>query len=185
MRTKTYILVAITAFLFVSCKDDKKTEGTGATPESAEKKENFNVEVEVVSEKPDNFPLYYTEDGTNNFASDRVIWHDVKGQAGSQTIPLELSEEIIPTNIRIDFGVKQGDEQGDVTLSKFKMSYYGKNFEIKGSDFLKYFIKNDSVNTEIDDAKGTILFKKNPKSKLTRFYYPQQTILDELKKITK
>jgi hypothetical protein len=183
MKTRTLIVVAFFAAFAVSCKKDQKAEEAAAPV--VESKENFSVEVDVVTDKEDNFPLYFTEDGTTNFDPAHAVWKNVKGQPEQQTVTLDLSQEIIPTDIRIDFGVKKGDEQADVTLSRFKMSYYGKSFETKGSDFLKYFIPNDSVKTEIDHVKGTITFKKNAKSKLDRFYYPQQTVLDEIKKITK
>jgi hypothetical protein len=97
-------------------------------------------------------------------------------------VTLDLKEEIIPTNIRIDFGINK--DQGDVVLEKFKFSFYGKSFEAKGSEFFKYFIPNDSVKTEIDTKNGTVKFLKNPKKFFTPFYYPQQAVLDEIKKIT-
>ncbi|HMI08401.1 MAG TPA: hypothetical protein VK528_12695 [Flavobacterium sp.] len=187
MKTKTFLSLALCAVLFLSCKDDKKTEAEGAAPaQTEENNEHFAVDVDVVTDKDDDIPLYYTEDNTIKFeGDDHVAWHNIKAQAGPQHVTLSLPDEAIPTHIRIDFGIKLGEAQGDVTLNKFKMSYFGKSFEFKGSDFLKYFIKNDSVNTEIDEAKGTITFKKNPKSKLNRFYYPQQSIVDEVSKITK
>ncbi len=183
MKTKSIFIAALTAISIVACKNEPKTETTDAPKEAVKK--NFTVQVDIVTDKQDDMPLYYTEDGTINFGGEKVVWNGIKALPDkTQTVELGLSEEIVPTNIRIDFGAKQGEAQGDITLEKFRMSYYGKSFEAKGSDFLKYFIKNDSVQTVVDDAKGTITIKRNPKSKLNRFYYPQQSILDEIKKIT-
>lgn len=182
MKTKLYFIAALSVLMLSSCKKDEKKPET--TEPKKEIKKYFSVEVDVESEKDDNFPLYFTEDGTTNFSPETAIWNNVEGKPGLQTIVLDLSEEKIPTVIRIDFGVKKGQEQGDITLHNFRMSYYDRSFDIKGSDFLKYFIPNDSVQTQVDQANGTIKFLKNPKSKLDRFYYPQQTILDEIKKMT-
>lgn len=182
MKTKKILTLILATLFLASCKNETKTNIE--TKIKTEKKENFSVEVEITTDKNDDFPLYYTEDGTVNFNGDHAVWSGVKGQSETQTVILNLSKEIIPTHIRIDFGVKNGDDQGDITLHKFKMSYYGKSFETRGSDFLKYFIKNDSVKTEVDEIKGTITFKRNPKSKLNRFYDPHQAIVDEITKIT-
>lgn len=184
MKTNFFIVVAVFSIVFSSCKKEANNPTQESTAK-VEEKQNFSVAVEVVTDKNDDFPLYYTEDGTIKFDGEHAVWAGVKGQPAAQTVELNLSEEIIPTHVRLDFGIKKGEDQGDVTLKKFKMSYYGKSFEINGSDFLKYFIKNDSVQTVIDEVKGTITIKKNPKSQLNRFYYPQQSILDEIQKMTK
>ena len=186
MKTRTSLLLAFCTLFLVSCKNDKQSkDGAAPTTEKGDKKEIFSVDLQLMTDKPDDIPLYFTEDGTTNFGGPNIKWTNIKAQPSVQTINLSLAEEVVPTAIRIDFGIKKGNDQADITLQKFKMSYNGKSFETKGSDFLNYFIKNDSVQTQVDAAKGTITFLKNPKSKLTRFYYPQQKILDELKKITK
>lgn len=182
MKNKIIALVVL-AIALTSCKKgtEEKTENTPAVEVS----KNFSVEVDVISEKNDDFALYYTEDLTTNFTSDKVVWSGVKGQPNTQKIFLNLSEEIVPTDIRIDFGIKKGQEKGDVTLEKFKMSFYGKSFEFKGSDFFNYFNPNSNIETTIDATKGTITFLKNPEKQDIPFYYPKQTILDQVAKITK
>jgi len=182
MKTRKLLLLALFSLAIISCKDDNKKQDDVVAPKK-DVNEFFNVELDVVAPVEDNFTVYFTEDGTNKFTSDKAVWSGVKGQSESQKVTLNLSEEIIPTNIRIDFGINK--EQGDVILEKFKFNYYGKSFEGKGSDFLKYFVPNDSVQTKIDEAKGTITFLKNPKKFFTPFYDPQVSIQDEIKKITK
>ena len=183
MKTRNFIIIVLIAISFSACKDEKKTEVENSAP-VVEKKENFSVEVDVITDKDDDFPLYYTENGTVIFDDSHAVWSGVKGQSQQQTVVLNLSDEIIPTHIRIDFGINKGDEQGDVLLKRFKMSYYGKSFEIKGSDFLKYFNKNEATKTEVDDANGTIKFVKDQNGAATPFFYPQQTLIDEIRKIT-
>lgn len=182
MKNRILIIATIFALAFVSCKKEEKAKQEDAAV-AAEQVKNFRVELDVYAEKDDNFSVYFTEDNTINFTGEKAIWAGVKGKQ-DQKITLNLPEEVIPTNVRIDFGLKTGDEQGDVTLKNFKFEFFGKTFERKGSEFLNYFIKNDSIQTEIDAQKGTITFKKNLKGKITPFFYPQQTVIDEIKKMT-
>lgn len=183
MKTKLIILSAILSLAFVSCKNDAK-EGK-ATEEVVKQdvKENFSLELDVITPNKDDFSMFYTEDGTINFSGDKAVWFGVVPNAASQKVVFDLSEEILPTDIRIDFGLVQ--DKGDVTVERFKMSYYGKTFEAKGSDFLKYFIPNETLKADVDAAKGTIRFQKLPEKPFTPFFYPQQALLDEIKKITK
>jgi hypothetical protein len=183
MKVKFLIAVLVLSITLVSCKKDEKPSASDTEVPKETLKENFSVDLDVIALQKDDFALYYTEDNTINFTGEKAVWRGVKGQPESQTVTLELSEEIVPTDIRLDFGLNK--EQGDIIVEKFKMNYYGKSFEAKGSDFLKYFVANDSVKTEIDPVKGTIKFIKNPKNFYTPFYYPQQSLLDEVAKITK
>ena len=184
MKTRTFIIVAFIAAFFASCKNENKTEG--AEGPQVEESSKFSVVVDVISEKKEDFALYFTEDGTSSFTEKGVVWSGTKeGEAGSQKVEFLLPEEIIPTHIRLDFGMKKGAEQGDVTLRNVKVSYAGKSFEFKGSDFFKYFIENKDVKTEINAADGTIKFLKNPTGTQTPFYYPTQVVVDEIAKITK
>jgi hypothetical protein len=185
MKTKFLIIAAIIALGITSCKKESDVKKADESAPKVEVKQNFSVTMDVVADKNDDFPLYYTEDGSINFDGDHAVWTGVKGQTEPQTVVLNLSEEIIPTHIRVDFGIKKGAEQGNVTLSKFKVSYYGKDFEFKGADFLKYFIANKDVQTEVDAANGTIKFLKDSKGTFTHFYYPTQLLVDEIAKLTK
>jgi len=174
-------VISIFLVTLASCKKEEKADVATAAPKE-EVKQNFSVEVDVISEKPDNLAIYYTEDNTINFTGERAVWRGVKGQNQEEHLVFDFSEELVPTTIRMDFGINTGDKQGDVTLKKFKVVYYGKSFEANGSDFFKYFIPNEAVKTEIDAANGSIKFLKDPKA--THFYYPQQAIVDEIKKLT-
>ena len=181
MKKSISLIAMITSIVFFSCKEEKKVVKNDV-PEIS-KNEFFTVELDVVNTLEDDFAVYYTEDNTINFGSDRTIWSGVKGQAESQKVSFKFSEEIIPTDIRLDFGMKK--DQKEVVLENLKMDYYGKSFEIRGSDFLNYYRPNDSIKTEIDQAKGTIKFLQNPKRFNPIFYYPNEKLLEEISKITK
>lgn len=183
MKNNILLIALITFSFLVSCKNDKEAEKTENETIKEKKNEYFSVEIDVIASKEDNFSVYYTEDGTINFTGEKAIWSGVLAQEGSQKITFNFPEEVIPTHIRFDLGLNK--EQGDIIVEKFKFDFYGNSFEAKGSDFLKYFIANDQVKTEIDEVKGTIKFLKNPNGFVAPFYYPHQALLDEIAKITK
>lgn len=183
MKTKFYLVLVLVSIGLTSCKNnDEKVDKT--EDPKANSKENFSVDLEVVAPKADNFAIYYTEDGTINFTGDKAVWRGVVAEPTKpQIVTIDFPVSVLPTHIRFDLG--NNNQQDDIVLNSFKLSFYEKSFQAKGSDFFKYFIPNDSIKTEIDPAKGTIKFLKNPKSFFVPFYYPQQAVLDEVKKITK
>lgn len=182
MKTKNFIIAAAISIAFISCKNNKEEKDGNEEAPKVNVKENFSVDLEVIAPKADDFAVYYTEDGTINFTGDKALWKGVFAEPSKpQTVTIDFPKNIIPTNIRFDLG--NNKQQDDLILQKFKLSYYGKEFQAQGSDFFKYFIPNDSIKTEIDAAKGTIKFLKN--TKFVPFYYPQQAVLDEVSKLTK
>jgi hypothetical protein len=181
MKTNIKLLLLLSLIIFSSCKDDKKTEEE--TNNESVKNDFFSVELDVINLLEDNFALYYTEDNTINFDSDKAVWSGVKSLSESQKVTFKLSEELIPTDIRLDFGLNK--EQKEVILENVKMDYYGKSFQFKGSDFLNYYRPNDSIKTEIDQVKGSIKFIQNPKQFNPAFFYPNEKMLEEIAKITK
>lgn len=183
MKTRLIIISAILSLTILSCKNDDQKEEKKEEVVKQNVKENFSFEMNVVSLNKDDFSMFYTEDGTINFKGEQAVWFGVNPKSESQKVVFDLKEEILPSNIRVDFGLVQ--DKGDVTIENFKMSYYGKTFEAKGSDFLRYFIPNETVKTDVDQTKGTIRIQKLPNKPFTPFFYPQQALLDEIKKITK
>lgn len=180
MKAKFFINFLALVVLATSCKDDKKADEKADT---LPVKQNFSVELDVVAEKKDDFTVYYTENGTNEFVGAQAVWKGVSGGNIEEKVVIELPEQIIPTNIRLDFGISP--ERKDVVLKKARIIYYGKTFEIKGSDFLNYFVKNDQIPTEVDPAAGTIKFIKEPSRTEGTYFYPRQELLDKIAEITK
>jgi 4-amino-4-deoxy-L-arabinose transferase-like glycosyltransferase len=142
----------------------------------------FSAEVSVIAPKDDNFTIYYTEDGTINFSEENAVWVAVEGKQRSQNVRFVLFQGKVPTNLRFDFGINK--QQDYIILEQLILNYNNEMFKVKGSDFLNYFIENNTIKTEIDDEKGTIKFITDPKNFYTPFYYPQQSILNEVDKIT-
>jgi len=56
---------------------------------------SFNLEIDAVASKKDNFAMYFTEDGTNNFTQDNAVWRDIKGG--------HLTEKYFSICLKIEF----------------------------------------------------------------------------------
>ncbi len=181
MKTKFIIISTILMLTVLSCKNVNETKVVETPKEVV--KENFSLEVDVISPNDDDFCLFYTEDGSINYNADKAVWFNVKGKSETQKAIFNLKTEVLPTNIRIDFGIKQ--DKGDVTIENFKINYFGKSFEAKGSNFLTYFKPNTVLKTDLDQAKGTIRIQKDVNKPFTPAFYPEQALINEIKKITK
>lgn len=182
MKVKIILLVTLCLVVFASCKKES-TESTEAKQDSIPLKENFVINLDIKAAKDDNFAAYYTQDGTINFSGEQAVWSGVKGGNEQQTVEINLPADVLPTHIRLDFGINENQE--DVTLSKVKFEYYGKSFEIKGSDFYRYFIQNESIPSDVDTVNGTITFHPVDGKFATPFFYPHQALVDEVARITK
>lgn len=179
MKIKLFATALIAAAVFVSCKKEEKAPQDAA----AAKTENnfFSVEVEASAKKTDDFTMYYTEDGTSNFTDVNAVWAGIKG-GQPQTVTFKLPEEKIPTHFRLDFGLKP--DQDSVVIKNVKVNYYNNSFDIKGSDFLNYFQKNDQFATMVDPANGTMTIVQKAGVYKTPYYYPATLLIDNIKKIT-
>lgn len=184
MKIKVFtILLFVTVFF--SCKNNsgEKQDSEIETQALEKSVDNFTVELNLISQKDDAYVVYYSEDNTTNFTEDKAIWTDIqKGTPELKTIKFVLPEEAVPTHLRIDFG--NSKEQETVELYKIKLSYFGREFEIKGSEFYTYFSLNENVKTEIDAEKGTIKFLKSSKEFFTPMYFPMPKLVEEITKLT-
>lgn len=164
-----------------SCKNQSEENQTSEQQKPEQK--TFQVELDVKAEKADDFALYYTQDNSINFDDKQVLWHPVKGGMVAEKVLFDVPEEILPTNVRIDFGIKKDCKE--VTLEKIKFSFLQKSIEAKGSEFLYYFMPNEKVDAIPDMQKGTITFKKKAEfPDETYFYYPSPALNDSIKVLT-
>jgi len=182
MKSKILIVAALFSIVFSSCKNESETKKTETT-EVEEVKANFTAEFDLTSDKDNVIAIYYTEDGSIAFNDKMVFWSDIKAGAGFQKYVISVPDGTLPKAIRLDFGTKPGADKATITLKTLKITCFNKTIEVKGSDFFNYFAKNEKVETQIDAAAGTITFKADLKNKADHFYYPQQLLTDELKKI--
>jgi hypothetical protein len=88
----------------------------------------------------------------------------------------------VPTDIRLDFGINK--EQDSVRIKNVKISYYGKDINVKGSELFNWFINDPAFKSEVNAANGTTKFIKTGSEYKTPFLYPRQELIDALKKLT-
>lgn len=177
MDKKYLILLVAVVSVLTSCNDKKET----ANEEDVNVKKFFNVEVEAIASKSDDFAMYFSEDGTSKFEDINAKWAGIKGGSQSQKVVFELTEDRVPTHFRLDFGLKNQDS---VVVKNIKVSYYKGTYEVKGSDFFNYFIKDDQFVTKVDPAKGTLTILPKDGVYKTPYYYPTQLTIDKVKEIT-
>jgi hypothetical protein len=169
-------------FLF-SCKnsEEKNPESTTAEQEIPVK-ENFNVQITASSAKKDDFAVYFTENNSIDFKSEDAVWNGMKGSNGDENLYFELTEDRIPTNIRLDLGLNK--DQDSVTIKTVKVNYLTKSFQFNGSDFFTYFNKDEQFTSKINEANKSITFYKNGAEYKTPYFYPTQLNNDKIKEIT-
>ncbi len=180
MKTRFFAITLIALTLF-SCKDEKKEDNNKAVAEKPKNENLFKIAFDAVVKKDDSFHLYYTEDKTNNFTEDKSIWVKVKGSNNEQEVLFMLPEDVLPTDVRVDFGY--GDVVQDIVLNKLRINYYDKSFTTQDSLIFNYFYANEQ-NTLIDKKTNTIKRLKSDQ-KTAPSLYPQILLQDEMIKMVK
>lgn len=182
MNNKILLLLVFCFFIF-SCKNEEKKSDENSKNSEEVSVKRMHVQMDVIQTTANNYAVYYTEDNTINFTPELVVWNEVKPSSNVQTLDFYFPESAIPTHVRFDLG--NSPQKEDVILNKFKLSYGDKSLEAKGSDFFNYFIKNDSIATEVDQVNGSIKFLKKDGSKAVPFFYPNEVMMLEIAKIMK
>lgn len=170
MKIKSLLIVLSLFTILISCKNDKSVDSIEVVQQE-EIEKGFKVSIDVIAKVDDDFALYYTEDGSVNFFEGATVWQNIKGNENSQRITFSLPEDIYPTQLRLDFGMKQ--EQPDVILNKLTLSYEGKIFEANGIEIFKFF-RADENQCSVDSSTGVIKAKIKDGKRLTPSLYPHQ-----------
>lgn len=183
MKTKNIVVSILVMFVLVSCK--KETAKTETTNAETELKETFDVNFNLVVSKDDTFKLYYTEDGTLNFGDDRAVLCVVKGSEKPQDLLFKLPADVLPTQVRLDFG--DNIEQGDVVVNSMKFKYlknvYEKTFGA-GEDITHYFYPLEA-QIKIDDASKTVKLLKPQGQVHDPLMWSNQLLSEEMVKLYK
>jgi len=180
MKTRIISSILLITVFLTGCKNEKPIDSLDVV-KTEQAVKIFQVTLDVTVKKNDDFALFYTEDGSINFTGD-PIWMGVKGSENSQTVVFNLPEEVIPTNLRIDFGHSQDQEA--MTINNFKMTYAGKTFEAPGATFFKYFRPNEEC-TEVDKVKALVIPVKKEGKYFGPSFYPEITLGEEIGKLVK
>lgn len=161
-------VAALASISLVSCKNEKTTEN-----DAPKEDKSFNVIMNAVVQKDDNFQIYYNEDGSDNYPADKYVDVAVKGNPVSQEITFKLPEDALPSSLRFDMGSNK--EQGEVKILDFKMKYLDKQFEAKDTLFIYYFGNNNQIEYIRDKAIA------KPKPIPNEIYDPIFTATESLK----
>jgi hypothetical protein len=171
------LFVAVTA---ISCKDEAKTQENGVQSEEAAVP-TFKVQVKFVAKKNDDFCLLYTQDGTIDFKDG--VWKEVKGLEGEQTIEFSLPKDIYPTQLRLDLGRNQ--DQEDIIIKSMKFEYNRNSREIKGFE-MGVFFRADASKCTFDPMSGVVKALVKDGKREAPSLYPNETVLAaELPKLAK
>lgn len=178
MMKKSFLTAFAAVVILIACKNGEKE----AIIVKESINPNFNVEVDAYVAKKDGFGLYFSEDNTVNFTPENVVWCDIEPQTQAAKAYFEIPEERLPTHIRLDFGFNK--EQDSVVIKNIKLNYLKNSFEIKGSEFLNYFLKNDQIKTKIDSVNNTFIIYREGIEYKTPFYYPNENLVVKLRELT-
>lgn len=182
MKTKFLVLFVLVFFTFISCKNENAKTATKENQAEKSIDDIFKVSVNALVKKNDNFQLYYIEKSDEMFSEEKSIWIEVKGMDVPQNLIFNLPKDIVPSLIRLDFGVS--DNQEDITISGFEMSYFGKKFSATGSVMENYLRPLDGTN--IDFKTGIIKANLKNGKRVEPVLYPHEIPLgNEISKIVK
>lgn len=178
MKYNHLIILFFSFFCIVGCKDkttDKSEESTVA--ENTIKP--FKVTLRFSAKIDDDFCLLYTEDGTINFG-EKGIWKAIKGNEIEQSVDFVLPEEVFPTALRIDLGIKP--EQTEIILKAIILEYKDKTRQIMGTEMGAFFRADENTCT-FDATTGIVKpivkdgVRQNPS------LYPQSILRQEIEKL--
>lgn len=181
MKTKFITILLLITTIF-GCKDEKSVDNLEIVrPDVIDN--SFKVTLDVIVKENDDFSLFYTEDGSTDFTKIEPIWISVKGSESSQKVIYSLPEEVIPTQLRLDFGINKN--QKDITLKSVNMEYKGKTKTIGCPQLVSFFRSDDSKCT-FDHITGKIVAKIVDGKRQYPSLYPHETVLQpEIEKLIK
>jgi hypothetical protein len=181
MKTKQILLFLMFTALFTGCKNEKSIDSLDVVKPEEVVENAFKVTLEVIVKKDDDFSLYYTEDGSIDFSKIAPIWVGVKGSESPQKVVFTLPEEVLPTELRLDFGMNKAQE--DIILKSVTMEYIGKTRTIGCPELVSFFRADDNKCT-FDHVTGTIKALVKDGVRQYPSLYPHETMLmPEIQKI--
>jgi hypothetical protein len=153
MKTNFFLILASISILLSSCKDKQDAPQQQQTVENKINDKLFTITLNATVLKDDSFQIYYRDQESGAFDEKSSFFIELKGSNNPQDIVFPFPEDVIPGYIRLDFGTNK--EQLPIQINSFKMNYFGKSFEAKGSDFFNYLLVNE-FTMKFDKAKSTL-----------------------------
>lgn len=172
MKTRIILSILLIAVFFTACKNDKsKGSPDGDKPE--EVATVFKVTLKVIVKKEDDFCLLYTQDGSTNF-KDEVVWQHFKGSENEQQVVFVLPEDVYPSQLRFDLGIKENQE--DIVLKGVVCEYKGNKKEVYGNE-LGLLFRPDESKCTFDVTTGIIKAISKEGIRQIPSLYPQEANL--------
>lgn len=131
MKIKLLISMLLCGLFFVSCKEDKNEEP-----------EIFSVIIEGVFGKNDKIQVFYLLNG-DEWKDKNSVSQPIYASNEMQKIVLNLPENIIPENIRVDLGFNTTQE--NATIKNISVNYKSKVIDGDLGKYTKYFYPNEFV----------------------------------------
>jgi len=178
MKSKFFF---ISLFLIViSCQDKANNQENGGQNEEVEAN-SFKVLLNIVVKKNDDFCLLYTENESLNFNDG--VWKGIKGMETEQIVEFSLPTDVFPTQLRLDLGKNQ--DQEDILIKSVKFEYAGNVRELRGAE-IGLFFRPDPSKCTFDSSTGIVkALVKNGKKELPSLYPNEAVLAAELPKLAK
>ncbi|MDA9334940.1 hypothetical protein N9Q89_02140 [Flavobacteriaceae bacterium] len=142
-----FFLQIIILVLLVTCKyKNPKTDihESSIIGNKIDREFQFEVIMDVVVKKNDKFHLFYKDLNAKDYSANRVLEKKINGIDQIQTIIFLIPAEVIPTGLRIDFGINYSQEP--IALLGFKIRYDKNEFDFNENKFEQLFRPNKFVN---------------------------------------
>ncbi len=172
-------VILLITVVFTSCKNNQEQEEKSIESIDQSEENLVKISFNLISVNDDKFHLYYTEDETINFNEEKSVWSNVKGSKLYQEVEFKLPKDVLPTNLRVDFGSVKLENDSDIELKSFSINYLDKNFTVKDSLIFNYFYPNET-NTILEKMT---LKRKDKNQEIGPILYPHIPLTEELKKI--
>ena len=182
MKTRIILSILLVTVFFTGCKNDKSVDSLEVVTPEKVVDETFKVTINATVNKDDTFSLYYTEDGTTDFKK-AALWMAFKGNNSPQDIVFTLPKDVLPTQLRLDFGITK--DQEPIVINSFSMNYLNKEFKIPGNQFFILF-DPDITKTVFDKNTATVTAVVKDGVRQSPSFYPNKKPLgDEINKLVK
>lgn len=184
MKARIILSILLVSVFFTGCKNDKSVDSLEVVNPEVEAVDNsFKVTLNVTVKKDDTFSLYYSEDGSTDFTKIPPLWMVVKGNQAQQSVVFTLPKDVIPTQLRLDFGMTK--DQDPIVINSFQMNYLKNEFKIPGNQFYIYF-DPDLSKTIFDKNTATVSGLVKDGVRQSPSFYPNADPLSaEIKKIVR
>lgn len=184
MKVKKLVFGLFLAVVTVACKSDKESKGEDKK-DSTELAPTYDVSFNLVVPKDDTFQLFYTEDGSIVFGDDRSVRSIIKGSDAAQEVIFKLPQDVLPTNIRLDFG--DNPEQGNIVVKSMKLSYMNNSFQkaFGPNEQITHYFYPQETQIKVNEATSTIELLKPKGQAHDPLMWSNELLSEEIVKLYK